>query len=76
MTKTTSDIPTDIVSQVVTDYNKFTMAMLAEQLGPAEYLQFKAILTMAGLGFVCQRAAEEMQAVFGAPDDTGDQPGT
>lgn len=76
MTMTTSEVPTETVSVVVRDYNSFIMRMLGDELSPADVLQFKALLQMAGLGFVAARAAAELAAVFGDPDDTGDQPGT
>lgn len=72
--KTSDEAPTEVVSVVVRDYNAFVIACLAEQLDPAEYLQFKALLTMCGLGFVAQRAAREMQAVFGSPDEPPGDP--
>lgn len=76
MTTTITDVPTETVALVVRDFNAFVIRMLEDNLSPADVLQFKALMQMAGLGFVAARAAHELQAVFGDPDDTGDQPGT
>lgn len=75
---TISDVSTEHLMLVVNEYNKFIVGVMADQQGPVAAAQLGATLLMAGLGFVANRAAEQMKEMFPeeSPDDTGDQPGT
>lgn len=75
---TISDVSTEHIQLVITEYNRYIVGHMAEEHGPVAAAQLGATLLMAGLGFVATRAAEQMNLLFPKenPDDTGDQPGT
>lgn len=72
---TLSDVSSEHLQVVLSEYNKFIVEVQNEQAGPGAAAELDMVLRVAALAFLAKRAAEEFIKMFGEPSSgPGDQP--